>query len=76
MADYVYAIKEVCEYYSIPICDLWSMSGIQPNIEAHRIMYTSNAEDTECGGDYDGLHLNEVGHLRIAKIIHAFLERL
>lgn len=66
LVDYVNAIKEVCELYSIKVCDLWSKSGIQPNIPIHKDLYTSK---TTGYPDGDGLHPNEIGHQRIAPII-------
>ena len=39
LRDYVNAIREVAEYYSLPVLDLYKESGIQPEIEALREMY-------------------------------------
>lgn len=63
LADYVYAIKKKAEKYSIPILDLYAVSGMQPNIEAQNKLYFA-----------DGLHPNDCGHKKIAKMIKQFLE--
>lgn len=63
--DYVKAMREVTEYYSIPTLDLFSMSGIQPKIECNRLLYCP-----------DGLHPNDAGHKRIANRLAAFLKNL
>ena len=60
---YVNAIREVAEYYSLPVIDLYKSSGIQPNVVVNREKYT-----------FDGLHPNDIGHKRIADIIIKYLE--
>lgn len=62
---YVDIMKEVAEYYSIPVLDLFSESGMQPNIESHCKMFFD-----------DGLHPNDTGYARIAAILGKYLERL
>lgn len=34
LRDYSEAIKEVCSYYSIPVLDMWSESGLNPGLPA------------------------------------------
>lgn len=58
-------IKEVAEYYSIPVLDLYATSGIQPNIPIIKEKYTA-----------DGLHPNDDGHKRIAERIAEFIKIL
>lgn len=65
LADYVKAIKEVTEYYSIPTLDLFAVSGIQPKVECNRVLYCP-----------DGLHPNDAGHEKIASRLAAFLKNL
>lgn len=55
--DYVNAIKEVAEYYSIPVLDLFHAGNLNPYIPAQRDMTV------------DGLHPNEVGAQRLAQTI-------
>ena len=58
-------IKEVAEYYSIPVLDLYATSGIQPNIPIIKEKYTA-----------DGLHPNDEVHKRIAERIAEFIKIL
>lgn len=65
LRDYVKAIKEVAEYYSIPVLDLYAVSGIQPDIEEVRSKYMP-----------DGIHPNDEGHKIIAARLKTFLQSL
>ena len=62
LVDYVKAIKEVCEFYSVPVIDLFNISGLNPSLEAVRNMYMP-----------DGLHPNTEGHRHIANIMENYL---
>ncbi len=55
---YVNIIKEVAAYYSLPVIDLWSISGIQPRVPVIREKYCP-----------DGLHPNDAGQARLAEVI-------
>ena len=48
LKDYVEALRQVTEYYGIPVVDLYATSGIQPKLAVNK--------DTYCP---DGLHPNE-----------------
>lgn len=63
LKDYVYAIKEVAEYYSLPVLDLWAVSGIQPKIPAIKEKLMP-----------DGLHPSDAGHRLIAERLAGFLK--
>lgn len=65
LKEYVAIIREVCEYYSVPVCDLFSNSGIQPDFPPSKARYTS-----------DGLHPNDLGHAVIANRLAGFLKNL
>jgi len=65
LKDYVNAIREVAEYYSIPVLDLYKTSGIQPAIPVIKESYMP-----------DGLHPNDEGHKLLANRIVKFLETL
>ena len=65
LKKYVKAIKKVCEYYSVPVLDLYSVSGIQPNVEIIKEKYCP-----------DGLHPNDAGHERIKNRLKEFLRSL
>lgn len=65
LKKYVEIIKEVCEFYGVPIIDLWKVSGIQP-----RVPFIKNRL---CP---DGLHPNNRGHKILADCIAAGLKAL
>ncbi len=65
LKDFVRAIREVTEFYGIPVLDLYATSGIQPQVQV--IM------DKFCP---DGLHPNDAGHEKIYRRLRAFLEAL
>ena len=62
---YVEIIKEVSEYYSLPVIDLWAISGIQPKVDVIKQKYCP-----------DGLHPNDAGHVLMAKRLEGFLRTL
>ena len=62
LRDYVKIIREVADFYSIPVLDLFANSGIYPNIPAHKEKYTA-----------DGLHPNDLGHRMLAEKIIDFI---
>ncbi len=62
---YVEIIREVAEYYAIPVLDLFAVSGIQPRVEVMRERYCP-----------DGLHPNGAGHRLIAARLTGFLKTL
>ncbi len=65
LKTYVEIIREVAEYYSLPVLDLFKVSGMQPKIPVIKEKYIP-----------DGLHPNDAGHLILADKIGKFLEQL
>ncbi|MBQ8207281.1 MAG: SGNH/GDSL hydrolase family protein [Clostridia bacterium] len=65
LRDYVNIIREVAEYYSLPVLDLYASSGIQPEIKEIRDEFVP-----------DGLHPNDKGNAVIAHKLKLFLESL
>lgn len=63
--DYVNAIREVAEYYSLPVLDLFKTSGLQPNIDIIREKFMP-----------DGLHPSDAGYEILAQKIGTFLKSL
>ena len=63
--DYVKAIREVAEYYSLPILDLYANSGLQPEIKEIQQKYLP-----------DGLHPSDNGNAVIAHKLKMFFESL
>ncbi len=59
---FVEIIKEVAEYYSLPVLDLFACGGMQPNVPIIRETYMP-----------DGLHPNDAGHQKLARQLGNFL---
>ena len=62
---YVDVIREVAQYYSLPILDLFKVSGMQPAIPQIQQAFMT-----------DGLHPNDAGHARLAKQLENFIKQL
>ena len=62
---YVDVIREMAEVYSLPVLDLYANSGMQPNVPVIQERYMP-----------DGLHPNDAGHARLAKMVQKALEAL
>lgn len=65
LVEYVRAIQRIAAEYSIPVLDLYSTVGMQPEIEVQRQLYMP-----------DGIHPNDAGAERIADRLAAFLTTL
>ena len=65
LRDYVAIIREVAEYYSLPVLDLYASSGLQPEIKEIQENFIP-----------DGLHPNDNGNAVIANRLKKFLENL
>lgn len=65
LSAYVQAIREVCEYYSVPVLDLYASSGMQPALPVIRERYMP-----------DGLHPSDLGARRVAERLAAFLRAI
>ena len=73
---YVEAVKEVCDYYSIPVFDLHNLSGITPHI-----LQTVTGTEPGYTGNYnpyitDGTHPTQQGHEKMAGNIAGFINSL
>ena len=62
LVEFVKIIREVAEFYSIPVCDLYKNLGIQPQIQIQKEMFTQ-----------DGLHTNDKGAQRVADRLASFI---
>lgn len=62
LENYVEIIKRTAAYYSIPVLDLWAVSGIQPCVPIIKEKYCP-----------DGLHPNDKGHEKISEALAGFL---
>ncbi len=65
LKSYVEIIREVAEYYSFPVLDLFKNSGIQPKIPEIKEAFT-----------VDGLHPNDAGYEVISECVISFLKTL
>ncbi len=65
LEDYVQAIRKAAAYYSLPVLDLWAVSGIQPAVPIIKESYMP-----------DGLHPNDAGHVVLTKKIAQFIKSL
>ncbi len=65
LKDYVEAIRQTAEYYSLPVLDLFAAYGVQPAVPAMRAAYMP-----------DGLHPNDAGHVILTRKITQFIKNL
>lgn len=65
LKDYVQAVRDVCEYYSVPVLDLFACGELCGNTPEWYLKYMP-----------DGLHPNDAGHMIIANKLGKFLENL
>ena len=65
LRGYVDAILEIAAFYSIPVLDLFRVSGIQPRVPELKERYMP-----------DGLHPNDAGHRLLAQALLGVLETL
>ncbi|MBR3932285.1 MAG: SGNH/GDSL hydrolase family protein [Clostridia bacterium] len=63
LLDYVNIIREVAEFYALPVLDLYATSGIQPKVEEIKKLYMP-----------DGLHPSDDGNAVIAAKLKNFME--
>lgn len=66
--DYVAAIRQAGQIWSIPVIDLFSESGIVPRLDSNS-RYIVNPET-------DRLHPGTLGHQRIAKVVEKHLKTI
>lgn len=66
--DYIHAIKKAGEVWSVPVIDLYSLSGLYP-LEQSQNRYIANP-------DTDRLHPNDEGHYRLARTLQFQLRSL
>ena len=65
LKEYVGIIREVAEYYSLPVLDLYASSGLQPEIEEIQENFIP-----------DGLHPNDAGQIILANKVAKFIQNL
>lgn len=62
LKDYVKAIRETAELFSIPVLDLFAMGGINPNMGDQQATYMP-----------DGIHPNDAGYERVYQRVDAYI---
>lgn len=65
LKQYVQAIREVAEFYSLPVLDLYASAGLQPQVPIVRETYMP-----------DGLHPNDAGYKILADKVASFIKAL
>lgn len=65
LKDYVEMVRANAEYYSLPVLDLWSVSGMQPSVPVIRDTFMP-----------DGLHPNDAGHKKLFETVDRFIAAL
>lgn len=70
-AEYVQAIRDVANHYSIPVIDFWNNAGMQPLVEIDNQTYFKHSS-----GTIDGVHPNKTGHERLANVAGGFIKTL
>jgi len=65
LKEYVDVIRQAAEYYSLPVLDLFAVSGIQPAVPVMMEKFMP-----------DGLHPNDAGHVILTNKIAKFIESL
>jgi lysophospholipase L1-like esterase len=65
LKDYADAIKEVCGYYSIPVIDLYNISGLNPHVSSQANLF-----------DELLTHPTQDGHNMIARVVTAQIKTL
>ena len=65
LKTYVEIIREVAEFYSLPLLDLYKNSGLQPRLPVIQEMYMP-----------DGLHPNDAGYRVLAELVTNALKAL
>lgn len=62
LVEYRNAILRICESYSVPVLDLFSVSGLTPDIPSAKALLLS-----------DGLHPSPLGYEKVTRKIYNFL---
>lgn len=65
LKDFVNVIREVAEYYSLPVLDLYANYGVNPVVEVMKETYMP-----------DGLHPNDAGYELLAEKVAAFIRAM
>lgn len=67
LKDYVDAIKDVAQFYSLPVIDLYSYSGMCPSLDVQRGTWFSRT---------DGLHHTADGGMKVARAMLPYMNNI
>lgn len=65
LQPFVEAIRQVAEFYALPVLDLFATSGMQPRVPVMKQKYFA-----------DHVHPNDAGHAVVAHMLQRFLENM
>jgi len=71
--EYIAALREAADIWSVPLIDLYRESGLYPMNAAYAKCFRRGGPVSEKNPDPDNLHPNTEGHRRLAKTIAARL---
>ena len=74
--EYIAALREAADIWSVPLIDLYRESGLYPMNAAQAKCFRRGGPVSEKNPDPDNLHPNSEGHRRLAKTIAARLVTL
>ena len=75
LEDYVNTLKQAGQYWSVPVIDLFSLSGLFPMEPAHGI-YFAEPDGYPNSVRYDRLHPSRAGHIRLGQTLLQQLQTL
>ncbi len=64
--EYVNAVKEAGSVWSVPVIDLYSLSGLMPKVDGMKPYFRTTVKGQNPQEFWDYLHPNSEGHLRMA----------
>lgn len=73
--DYMNALRQACQYWAVPLIDLYQDSGLYP-MEPEMGQFFASPETKEGTDYYDRLHPNDAGHIRLGQTIARHLNAL
>ena len=60
LSDYVQAIKDVCAYFSIPVCDMYTAGGLTPFTSSNLSTYWRNSDGVHPNGDGSEIYSHKI----------------
>lgn len=63
LSDYVQAIKDVCAYFSIPVCDMYNAGGLTPFTSTNLNTYWRSADGIHPNGQGSKIYSNKIARM-------------